>query len=190
MRAPADSKSNKMHIPLMYAFRDGFEKRDSAKEIDQRENGERVISKRGMLSRVGAKEPELKRDLAIDLGSLVNTINLASVENLQDLDRVRRSVLNFGLDDIGHLTSQEAAVGNIANDLKKALLDHEPRLDPDTLDIAKSVEHNEVEQRVEFKVSAELEAKPVNLPLEFIAEIDVYSGKVQLARLPGTKGDR
>ncbi len=190
MRTPTDSKSNRMHIPLMYAFRDGFQKRDSAKEIDQREGGERVISKRGMLSRTGAKEPELKRDLAVDLGALVNTINLASVENLENLDRVRKSVLNYGLDDIGHLTSEEAAVGNIAADLKNALLNHEPRLDPDTLQIAENAEHNEVEQRVEFKVSAELEAKPVNVPLEFIAEIDVCSGKVQLARLPGTKGDR
>ena len=187
MRKPTDLQSKKMHIPLMYAFRDGFEKRDSAKEIDQREGGERVISKRGMLSRTGAKEPELKRDLATDLGALVNTINLASVEDLENLSRVRKSVLNFGLDDIGHLTSEEMAVENIAADLRTALLNHEPRLDPETLDVAKNVEHDEVNQRVEFKVSAELEAKPVNLPLEFIAEIDVCSGKVQLSRLPGAR---
>ena len=187
MRKPTDLQSKKMHIPLMYAFRDGFEKRDSAKEIDQREGGERVISKRGMLSRTGAKEPELKRDLSVDLGALVNTINLASVEDIGGLDRVRKSVLNFGLDDIGHMSSEEVAVESIAADLKTALLNHEPRLDPETLDVARSVEHDEVNQRVEFKVSAELEAKPVNLPLEFIAEIDVCSGKVQLSRLSGAK---
>ncbi|HEU4463229.1 MAG TPA: aminotransferase class IV, partial [Solirubrobacterales bacterium] len=55
--------------------------------------------------RRGADEAVLKRNLAVDLLALVNTIDLSSAVDLDDFEHVGRSVLNFGLRDVAHLTS-------------------------------------------------------------------------------------
>ena len=38
--------------------------------------------------------------------------------------------------------------------------------------------------RVSFSVTAEMACSPLDLPMEFVAEVDVGSGKIQLTRLP------
>ena len=45
---------------------------------------------------------------------------------------------------------------------------------------------DEVNQRVRFVVSGELACRPLDIPIEFVAEVDVGSGKVQLTRLPAS----
>jgi type VI secretion system protein ImpF len=184
--APALMRKGKEHfqVPLMFAFRDAFEQGDAKKRIEQRVGGERVISGRGSLKRRGADETLLKRNLALDLLSLVNTIDLASAVEISGLDYVGRSVLNFGLSDVSRLTSQEIGVEEIAVNLKAALLNHEPRLRSETLRVEKDVESDEIEQRIRFTVSAEMACKPLDVPMEFAAEVEVGSGKVRLTRLP------
>jgi type VI secretion system protein ImpF len=39
---------------------------------------------------------------------------------------------------------------------------------------------------VRFRVRAEMLSKPLDIPIEFIAEIDVSAGKIMLPRLPGS----
>lgn len=180
------SKSGKenFQVPLMFAFRDAFEEGDARKRIEERVGGERVIAGRGSLKRRGADETLLKRNLALDLLSLVNTIDLNSAIDISEFDYVGRSVLNFGLSDVSRLTSQEIGVEEIAFNLREALLNHEPRLRPDTLRVEKDVETDEVEQRIRFTVSAEMACQPLDVPMEFAAEVEVGSGKVRLTRLP------
>ena len=128
-----DANSDRFQIPVMFAFRDAFDAGDARKRIEERKGGEKVISGRGSLKRRGADETLLKRNLAVDLLSLVNTIDLASAIDLSDFEHVGRSVLNFGLYDVAHLTSEEMGVDAIARDLSAALIQHEPRLNSDTL---------------------------------------------------------
>jgi len=126
----------------------------------------------------------LKRDLAIDLGALVDTINLASTADLDGLDYVKKSIVNYGLDDLTHITVESNDVLEIGRQLKAAILHHEPRLSPDSL-VVERAEDDEVNQRVRFRVRAELLSKPLDIPIEFLAEVDVGAGKVILPRLPG-----
>jgi type VI secretion system protein ImpF len=183
MRTP--DKKERLQIPLMFAFREAFEQRDATKQEDVRVDGERVVADRSMLRRRGTEESRLKRDLAIDLGALVDTINLASTADLDGLDYVKKSVLNFGLDDLTHITVESKAVENVARQLKAALLHHEPRLSPESLAIERS-DDDEVNQRVRFRVRAEMLSKPLDIPIEFVAEVDVGAGKILLPRLPGS----
>ncbi len=186
MRAP-ESQKDRLQIPLMFAFRDAFQKRDAGKEEDVRVDGERVMTDRSSLRRRSADEQVLKRDLAIDLGALVDTIDLGSVVDLDGLDYVKRSILNFGLYDLTHVTVGGDSVNLIADQLKFALLQHEPRLSADTLSIerVKDEDGDLNSQRVRFKVHAELMSKPLDIPIEFVAEIDGSVGKVSVSRLPG-----
>ena len=128
----------------------------------------------------------VKENFSLDLLSLVNTVNLASAVDLTGLDYVVKSVLNFGLSDITHLTSEEAAVSDVSKNLLDSLVEHEPRLHRDTLRVERSDTVDDVNQRIRFVVSGELACRPLDIPIEFVAEVDVGSGKVQLTRLPGS----
>ena len=183
MRAP--DKKERLQIPLMYAFRDAYEQRDATKRQDVRVDGERVVADRMLLRRRGTDEALLKRDLAVDLGALVDTINLASTADLEGLDYVKRSIVNYGLDDLTHIVIESSEVDSIATQLKSAILHHEPRLSPESL-VVERAEDDEVNQRVRFRVRAELLSKPLDIPIEFLAEVDVGAGKIILPRLPGS----
>ena len=98
--------ADRFQIPLMFAFREAFERATRGSGSRSGVGGERVVSGRGSLRRRGADEALLKRDLAVDLMSLVNTIDLALGDRSRDLDYVKRSILNFGLYDVAHLTSR------------------------------------------------------------------------------------
>lgn len=168
----------------MYAFRDAYEEGDSRKRVQERVDGERVLSRRSALARRGIDETLLKRNLVADLLSLINTVDLGSVTDLSDFDYVRQSVLNYGLPDLTRLTSEEIEVLEIADHLRTALLQHEPRLIPETLRIEREEEFDDVNQRIRFNVSAEMFCRPVDVPIDFVAEIDIASGTVTLSRLP------
>lgn len=183
MKKPSDTQ---LQVPIMFAFREAFEEGDSRKRVEQRVDGERVLSHRGSLRRRGAQEAVIKANLSSDLLSLVNTIDLASSVDLEGMDAVRKSVLNFGLCDIAHLVSEDEGVESIGEDLKTALLLHEPRLRRDSLVVEREEIFDAVAQKMRFNISAEMVCKPLDVPLEFIAEVDIGSGKVQISKLPGT----
>jgi type VI secretion system protein ImpF len=168
----------------MFAFRDAFSEGDAKKRLDERVGGERVLSERGSLRRRGGDEALLKENLALDLMSLVNTIDLGSSIDLGGFDYVGRSILNYGLSDIAHLTSEEADVSDIGRNLTAALAAHEPRLIRETLAVERLDGFDEVNQRIRFNVTAEMSCRPFDVPIEFVAEVDVGSGKVLLTRLP------
>ena len=54
----------------------------------------------------------------------------------------------------------------------------------DALRIERSDVFDEVNQRIRFVVSGELACRPLDIPIEFVAEVDVGSGNVALTRLP------
>lgn len=179
------NSADHFQVPLMFAFRDAFEKGDAKERIDVRAGGERVMSARGSLKRRGADEALLRRNLAIDLLSLVNTIDLGSAIELDGFEHVGRSILNFGLYDVNHLVSDEAGVNDIGRNLTAALLQYEPRLYEDSLRVERqAVEFDDVNHRIRFSVSAEMACRPFDIPVEFVAEVDVGSGKLHLTRLP------
>jgi type VI secretion system protein ImpF len=185
MRAPEQQK-DRLQIPLMFAFRDAYEKRDASKGEDVRVEGERVISERSSLRRRGADESLLKRDLAQDLNALVDTIDFDSTIDLGDKPYVKRSVLNFGLYDLNHVLLTAETIDEVQENLKRALLVHEPRLNPETLVIERTGKANDhVHQRMRFNVHAELICKPLDIPIEFVAEIDPTSAKMLVSRPTG-----
>lgn len=181
---PLDRQNDRLKIPLMFAFRDAFEKRDATLAEEVRIDGERVIADRGALRR-GASEALLKRDLAIDLSSLAETIDLGSAVELGQLPYVAKSVLNYGLPELSRVAADSEAVDTVGTDLREALLRHEPRLSKSTLSVHRVEGGDDANQRIRFKVHADLICRPLDIPVEFVAEVDVALGKVLLPRLPG-----
>jgi type VI secretion system protein ImpF len=183
MRSPKDKAQ--FQAPIMSAFREAFEARDSSETPVRTVDGERVIEGRGNRLR-RTDEIALKRDLSIDLIALLNTVNLSSAEPLDNHSYVRDSVLNFGLPDITRLSSDEIGVDGIRDEIIRALVLYEPRIISDTIRVEKELKFEEADQRVRFSVSCEMSCLPADLAVDFVAELEVSSGKVNLTRLPGS----
>lgn len=175
-----------LQVPLMYAFRDAFRAHDATRSLDERTaDDERVLTDRGSVRRRGANEAQLKGNLDTDLTHLANTVNLAAAEEIDDLPFVAASILNYGLDDLSHLTADNIAERDTINGLRQALIRHEPRLIPDTVKIRLREGYDDVTQRISLVITAEMACRPVDIPLEFVAEIDVGSGSVELSKTAG-----
>jgi type VI secretion system protein ImpF len=168
----------------MSAFREAFDARDARDMPVRVVDGERVIEGRGARQRRG-DETALKRDLSLDLVSLMNTINLESADDLSRFSYVRNSVVNYGLPDITRLTSDEVGVDGIRDQIVRALTLYEPRIIADTITVDKDVKLDEADQRVRFSVSCEMFCAPADVAVDFVAELEISSGKVNLTRLPG-----
>ena len=176
-------KSDRLAPPLMYAFRAAHQEHDAAVRIDVRENGERVLATRRVTTRAPITEGELRKLVSSDISALMNTVNLELAEDLSDVPEVRRSILNFGLRDLARLSLDEDAVHGVAKELEVALRDFEPRLAPKTIKVRRDDKVSPDELRVRFLVSADLRLQPVNVPMQFVAEIELDSGKIKIDRL-------
>jgi type VI secretion system protein ImpF len=177
-------KTDRLAPPLMYAFRAAHEARDAKKSVDIRdEAGERIIAGRRMATRTAITEPVLRREVATDLAMLMNSINLESVEDLSSKPEVRRSILNYGIPDLTHRSLDEGGVGAVATEIKRALTAYEPRLVPETIQASRDMRVRSSDLQIRFLVRADLKCDPINVPIEFVADVEVESGKVKIDRL-------
>jgi type VI secretion system protein ImpF len=168
----------------MYAFRSAFAARDATKKINLRdEEGERVIASRRISTRAAITEPVLRREVAHDLEDLLNTVALESSLALDEYQSVRRSVLNYGLPDLVHRSIDENSLDNIKDEIKTALVHYEPRLLAETIRIERDANIDHAQLKIRFVANAELICQPVNVPIEFIAEVELDSAKIQISRL-------
>ncbi|HCY99654.1 MAG TPA: type VI secretion system baseplate subunit TssE [Rhodobacter sp.] len=171
-------------ISLMNVFRQAARERDASKDdTTVTADGGRMLSTRSVERREGASQATLRDHLARDLSGLLSTINLESALDLDGLDHVRASVLNYGMQDLTRLTTEDIRTLRLSRDLRDSLLAHEPRLIADSLVVKLRKGGGDRNQRVCFDIQAEMSARPVDVPLEFEAEIDTGAGKVALTNL-------
>lgn len=171
-------------ISLMNVFRQAARDRDASKEdTTVTDDGGRVLSTRSVERREGASQATLRDHLARDLSGLLSTINLESAIDLEGLDHVRASVLNYGMQDLTRLTTDDIRTQRLSRDLRDALLAHEPRLIGGSLVVTLRKGRSDRNQRICFDIQAEMSARPIDVPLEFEAEIDTGAGKVALTNL-------
>ena len=175
--------SDRLAPPLMHAFRAAHRERDAAQAVDIRENGERVLSSRRITSRNPITEGELRKLVGADLSALFNTVNLEAAEDLSTAPEVRRSILNFGIPDLARLTIDESAVNDVAKSIETALRDFEPRVARGSVKARRDTKADGEALRVRFLVDAELRVEPIVAPLQFVAEIEVDSGKIKISRI-------
>ena len=176
-------KNDRLAPPLMHAFRAAHRERDAAVPVDIRENGERVLAARRVTSRAPITEGELRRLVGSDIGALLNTVNLDSVEDLSNAPEVRKSILNFGFPDLARISIDENDVFGLTKQLETALRAFEPRLAPESIKARRDETVSPEELRVRFLINAELRLQPVNVPMQFVAELELDSGKIKIDRL-------
>jgi type VI secretion system protein ImpF len=178
------NRKNRLGAPLMFAFREAHEARDAQKRVDLRsDDGERILAGRRAASRGAITEAKLRREVARDLEVLMNTVNLASTMNLDRVERVRRSILNYGFPDVAHRSIDEISVDDLRGEIEEVLTRYEPRLVADSIHVSRDPEVSSADLKIRFVVRADLSCEPIDLPVEFVADIEVDTGKIMINRL-------
>ena len=168
----------------MHAFRAASEANDAKKRVDIRdESGERVIAGRRSTGRGVITEQGLKREVSRDLDALMNAINLGSSIDLESFPYVSRSVLNHGFPDVTHRSIDETSVADIRGEIAEVLANFEPRLNRNSLKVARDTSVDAVSLKTRFIVQADLCSDPVDVPVEFVAEVELDTGKIVINRL-------
>jgi type VI secretion system protein ImpF len=168
----------------MYAFRAANAARDAKTQLDLRnEQGERLIAGRRVTGRTAISEPVLRKEVARDLEVLMNAVALESTQDLTSFDRVQKSILNHGFPDIAHRSIDEISVDDLAEEIRQTLIHYEPRLRGESIRAARDRSAKVEELKIRFIVQADLRCDPVNVPVEFVADVDLESGGIQINRL-------
>jgi type VI secretion system protein ImpF len=180
----ANVRNDRLAPPLMYAFRMAHEKRDAKAKLDLRdEAGDRVIATRRLTARSLISESGLRREVMIDLVGLLNTTNLGAAEDLSSTPAVRSSILNYGFPDLSWRSIDEHSLHEVSREIEVALADFEPRLARNSIQARRDMNTSIDELKLRFLVKADLRARPVNVPVEFVAELELDTGKIKIDRL-------
>lgn len=194
------SNLSRYTVPLMSCFRDAYENRDSrsekvewraerragvAQETPAAEEGERVLSAAVRMRRRGFTEAQIRQNVIDSLVDIVNTVDLQSAVDLDDLPYVSRSVLNYGIYDLTHLTSDDSNLPMVERNVTAAIINFEPRIRKETLQVRQEVEFNDTVQKLRLSIYAEVSFHPLDVPVEFVAEVDLGSGKVNINKTSG-----
>lgn len=150
-----------------------------------------------LLDRLTDQQPQQKRDPASahgmskrdyrasvlrDISWLLNTTNAESAADIGTLPHIRESVFNFGVSALSgqYLVDDDRSM--IANSIKQSLLNYEPRIIPNSLQVkALSMDDNyAARNQLSLEIKGQLWAEPY--PLEFLlrSHIDLEIGLVQL----------
>ncbi len=121
-----------------------------------------------------------------DLTWLLNTTNLASLQNLDEHPEVARSVVNFGMPDLAGHTANSVDLRALERLLCKVIWDFEPRLLKSSVKVQLVTEEHLMNHNAMcFDIEAELWAQPLPLRLFLRTEIDLENGGVNVSDLGG-----
>lgn len=176
-------KGDRAKVSILQVFRTSFYEHDQRRANTPGASGEVEVSQRSRQRREGVTETTLRSHLEADLNSLLNTIQLGSCISLEDTPHVERSILNYGFRDLSSVSVAEIHTPAIINTIRQSLIDHEPRLVRDSIEVQVIEAEDNARQRLSISVSAELMGDPVDIPLDFDAEVDLGAGKMSMSKL-------
>jgi type VI secretion system protein ImpF len=127
----------------------------------------------------------LRQAVLRDLAWLFNATRLDADTDLSTAPLARRSVVNFGLPALSGKTATSLDATDLTRAIRQAILDFEPRILPATLQIrtlleAGALDHHNV---IGVEIRGQLWAQPVPLELLVRTEIDLETGRVEIADL-------
>jgi type VI secretion system protein ImpF len=126
------------------------------------------------------------RDLVLrDLAWLFNATAPGAAIDWSAAPQARASVLNYGLPALSGKTTSNIDPLELQARVKQAILDHEPRILPDTLVVEVVVSNAQLDHHnlIGFRISGQLWAQPVPLELLLHTDIDLETGRVAVREL-------
>lgn len=125
------------------------------------------------------------RDVMLrDLGWLMNATSHPLLKDTEKFPHASRSVLNFGKPDLTGKTIRDEDLDQIESDLKRAILNYEPRILRETLSVRITFEKGEKATRnLKFEIEGSLWCQPTPLKLYMKTAVDLDTGDVQISSL-------
>jgi type VI secretion system protein ImpF len=132
----------------------------------------------------------LRQAVLRDLAWLFNTIRMESGADLSDVPHAQRSLINYSLPALSGRSATAMDVHELERAIQQAIVDFEPRILPSTLQVraivqARALDHHNV---IGVEIQGQLWAQPVPLELLVRTEIDLETGKVEMADLLPSRG--
>ncbi|MCY2996112.1 MAG: type VI secretion system baseplate subunit TssE [Planctomycetota bacterium] len=121
-----------------------------------------------------------------DLTWLLNSCDLG-VRNLRDqYSHVATSVLNYGVPDFTGLTTSSVDADELAQLVRQAIWNFEPRIRRETLQVRVVANANQLTTNaLVFEITGDLWAQPVPLELLVKTEMDLETGNVKVVEYLG-----
>ena len=129
----------------------------------------------------------LRQAVLRDLSWLFNATQPGRRGELDGLGEAERSVLNFGLPPLSGETASTLDVVGLERNIKQAILDFEPRIIPETLEVQAVVSDDALDHHniVSLEIRGNLWAHPTPLELLLRTMVDLETGQVEIAAAPG-----
>nr|WP_277396212.1 type VI secretion system baseplate subunit TssE [Burkholderia sp. Ac-20379] len=128
----------------------------------------------------------LRECVTRDIAALLNCTRQWDGERLDaldGLDHVRNSVLNFGIPDLAGATLAGIDSGTLQERIRVALLDFEPRLIADTVQVRVHADDTRMDGRsLSFRIEAQMWAQPMPLGLYLRTDVDLETGEFRVAQ--------
>lgn len=130
-------------------------------------------------------KPQLRQAVLRDLAWLFNATRYESGSELSGAPHARRSVINFGLPALSGRAASSLDITDLERTIRQAILDFEPRILPQSLQVRALVHSNALDHHnvIGVEIRGDLWAQPVPLELLVRTEIDLETGKVEIADL-------
>ncbi|MBA4177837.1 MAG: type VI secretion system baseplate subunit TssE [Leptothrix sp. (in: Bacteria)] len=145
-------------------------------EVDSRvESGDSRVINRNRL-----------RELVLrDLAWLFNATAPGEAIDWSQAPHARNSVLNYGLPALSGNTASTIDPLVLQARVRQAILDHEPRILPETLQVEVLVSEAQMDHhnQIGFRITGQLWAQPVPLELLLHTDIDLETGRVAVREL-------
>ena len=127
----------------------------------------------------------LRQAVLRDLAFLFNATRLERDTEMAHVPYARRSVINFGLPALSGQSASALDVHDLERNLRQAILDFEPRILAETLEVKAMVNLDELDHHnvIGIQIQGQLWAQPIPLELLVRTEIDLETGKVEISDL-------
>jgi type VI secretion system protein ImpF len=117
---------------------------------------------------------QLRQSVLRDLSALLNTSNLATIDELSATPHVAKSTLNYGIPGFAGLFESSARVSSLERELAEAIRIFEPRIRSDSLRVrARGRRDDTAVPALVFEIEGELWAQPVPVQLFLETTIEI-----------------
>lgn len=124
-------------------------------------------------------EAALRATVLRELNWLLNTTNLAAVQDLSAVPEVATSTLNYGLGDLTGRLLARAGVQARAREMRQSIAAFEPRVARASLDVQPEPDR-ERPHRIGFVIRGDLTTAARALPVVFRSDVEIDTGAVEL----------
>jgi type VI secretion system protein ImpF len=124
-------------------------------------------------------EAALRATVLRELKWLLNTTNLAAVQDISTFPEVATSTLNYGLGDLTGRLLTRPGVHARAREMRQCIAAFEPRVVRGSLDVQPDT-NRERTHRIGFVIRGDLTAAAQALPVVFRSDVEIETGTVEL----------